>query len=73
MGRLSLAPVSFWSSLFEGKVWQKGHVESYEVLVHVLFELNGALCSEVFMHEYRVKKGKKKKKVLSQEKEGRGT
>lgn len=43
------------------------------MLVHVLFELNGALCSEVFMHEYRVKKGKKKKKVLSQEKEGRGT
>lgn len=40
--------------------------------MHVLRELNGVLRSEMFMHEYRVKK-KKKKKVLSQEKEGRGT
>lgn len=60
-GRLSLAPVSFWSSFFEGKGWQKGRAESYEVLMHVLFELNGALkCSCI---EYRVRKKKKKKKT----------
>lgn len=44
------------------------------MLVHVLFELNGALCSEMFMYEYMVEKEKKKKReLLSQEKEGRGT
>lgn len=45
------------------------------MLVHVLFELNGALCSEMCMYECMVEKEKKKKKreLLSQEKEGRGT
>lgn len=57
MGRLLLASVSFWSRLFEGKGWQKGCVESYEVLMHVLSELNGALLSlKCCMHEYREKK-----------------
>lgn len=37
------------------------------MLVHVLFELNGALCSEMFMYECRVEKekGKKKKKRIA--------
>lgn len=44
------------------------------MLVHVLFELSGALHSELFMYECRVEKEKEKKKeLLSQEKEGRGT
>lgn len=61
MGRLSLASVSFWSRLFEGKGWQKGCVESYEVLMHVLSELNGTLLSlKCCMHEYREKKKKKR-------------
>lgn len=74
-GRLSLAPVNVWSSPFERKGWQKGHAESYEMLVHVLFELNGAQCSEMFMYKCRVEKEKEKKQkeLLSQEKEGRGT
>lgn len=32
------------------------------MLVHVLFELNGALCSEMFMYECMVEKEKKKKR-----------
>lgn len=72
MGRLLLAPGNFWSSLFERKGWQNGCAESYEMLVHVLFELNAALCSEIFTYECRAEK-EKEKKLLSQEKEGRGT
>lgn len=45
------------------------------MLMHALFELNGALCSEMFMYECRVEKEKEKNQteLLSQEKEGRGT
>lgn len=65
---------AFGEASLKGKAGEKAVPRASKGLVHSLFELNGALCSEVFIYEYRVQKEREKKrqqKVLSQEKEGR--